>query len=145
MKIEKTDRVSAKFGGEALTFVIERGSLSSFEQAIDETAQNRLTRIAQGVASIKDIRQVLEFAAPEGRGRSLPLKSSDMLSLQLRRAMEEFRPPKENFVSKTLATNPPLKYAVLAQGILAAALHGIPVEAAHFDEDEEIGGELVDG
>jgi len=138
----KVDRVTAKFGGrENLNFQIERELLPHFEIMIEEPAQHRLRRLVTGAATVNDIREVLEFAAPKGLGRDVPRpdKSSggahDILKMRL--TLERMRPVSETFVAKVLKESPPLKYAVLAQGVLAAALLGIPEEASHFDEDEE--------
>lgn len=135
MSTEKIDRVTARFGGrDGLVFVVERETLPNFELAIGEPAQARLRRIASGHATVKEIRQVVEYAAPKGLGRAIPEKSFD---IEMLRTLEQVRKPARTFVGDTFEQNPPLKYAVLAQGILAAALYGIPVGADRFDEDEE--------
>lgn len=145
MKIEKTDRVTAKFGGRDLVFALDRGDLQGFEVAIGEPAQIRLNRLLGSRATIKDIREVLEFAAPPGLGRKVPTDQAQLMAIEFTRNFDIHKSRPKTFVSGVLASHPPLRYAVLAQGILAAALHGIPVSAATFDEDEEIGGEHVDG
>lgn len=137
---EKVDRVTAKFGGRDITFVIERELIPFFEQAIGEPAQLRLNRIAAGQATVRDIMSVVSYAAPKGLGAQIPVGSTDAMMAQMRRTLDELKKPPKTFVSETFAKYPPLKYAVLAQGILAAALYGIPREAAHFDEDEEDAG-----
>ncbi len=135
MSTEKTDRVSAKFGGrDGLTFVIPRDAIPNFELIIGEPAQARLRRIAAGHATVKEIRQVVEYAAPKGMGKTIPENAFD---IEMLRTLDQVRGPASTFVGETFEQNPPLKYAVLAQGILAAALYGIPTGAAHFDEDEE--------
>lgn len=134
---KKIDRVSAKFGGRKLEFCIPREKLSAFEALTNEPAQTRLAKLLSGSATINDIQEVLEYAAPEGFGRKLP-EGRNAAILHMRFDIERMSGrTKPNFVSTVFAEQPPMKYAVLAQGILAAALHGIPETAANFDEDEE--------
>lgn len=137
MTEKKTDRVTAKFGGRELTFAIPRELLPFFELMIKEAAQVRLSKIIHGFATTAEIREVLEYAAPKGLGREIPVDHGAAEMVRMRFQLEALRPPKKTFVSETMAKNGPMKYAVLAQGILAAALHGLPESAAHFDEDEE--------
>ena len=142
MTTQKTNKVTAKFGGEDLTFELARSTLQTFEFVIGEPAQNLLERIGTRYVTVKDVRSVLEYAAPEGYGRSLPDRH-DAITLQMWKIRSELAGPSDTFVAQVLVDNPPMKYAVLARGILTAALHGLPEDAAHFDEDEELA--IVDG
>lgn len=133
----KIDRVTAKFGGRELTFALERELIPYFELAIGEPAQVRLNKIISGFAKVREIIDVIECAAPKGLGTEISVGAASVFDVDMRRTLAQIRGHPKTFVSDVLAKNPPLKYSVLAQGILAAALHGIPAEAAHFDEDEE--------
>lgn len=137
MTEKKTDRVTAKFGGRDMTFVLERELLQFFEAAIGEAAQVRLSKIIHGFATTKEIREVVEYAAPEALGRKVPVSAGGVEVVKMRFALDAIRPERRTWVAGVFDKNGPMKYAVLAQGILAAALHGLPESAAHFDEDEE--------
>lgn len=137
MTVKKTDRVTAKFGGRELEFCIPREKLPAFEACMRQPAQRVLAEIIGGHANITLIQRVIEYAAPSGIGRTLP-GAGDLSFHPMRMEIEAMSGrTKSNFVTEVFKTNPPMKYAVLAQGILAAALHGIPEDAARFDEDEE--------
>ncbi len=135
--LKAVDRVTAKFGGKDVIFAINRAELQGFEVAIGEPAQIRLNRLSSGRATIRDIREVLEYAAPPGYGRKIPTDHAQLMAIELARSFNTHKKRPKTFVSDVLTSNPPLRYAVLAQGTLAAALHGIPETASHFDEDEE--------
>lgn len=101
-----------------------------------EPAQRRLARITAHMATIEEIREVLDYAAPARLGRSVP-ERKEAIHREMTRALEAIRGMPRTFVGDVLAANPPLKYSILAQGVLAAALHGLPPDAAEFNEDEE--------
>lgn len=130
----KTDRIAARFGGKDLTFSINRADLVRFEAAIEEPAQRRLDRIIGGFATISEIIEVIDYAGPPGYGRPIPSGAVDIMRVRLHR--QGRIGGDQSFSARVLRENPPAKYAVLAQGILAAALHGLPEDAATFDENE---------
>lgn len=134
------DEVRARFGGRDLVFKIPRAHVSGFEAAIGEPAHLRMQRISVGRNNIGEIREVLEYAAPEGYGKRIPTTESAVMRASMWRSMDKSllrTSAKPNFVEQTLNMNPPARYAVLAQGIIAACLYGIPEDAATFDENEE--------
>jgi hypothetical protein len=135
----KVDHVTARFGGrDGLVFGIAREDIPMFETMINEPAQARLARISAGHARVNEIAEVIEYAAPKGLGKAIPKAgSADAMTVHMKKMLDAHRPAPKTLVSETFAANPPLKYAVLAQGILAAALYGLPEDAATFNEDEE--------
>lgn len=135
----KLDHVSAHFGGQDMVFKIPRDRLEGFEAAIGQPAQSRLARIIANTASAAEIREVLEYAAPHGMGRGIPMTLAQITSATMWRGHDPsiIKGHRDSFVAKTLKANPPARYAVLAQGVIAACLYGLPASAASFDEREE--------
>lgn len=136
----KIDHIKARFGGRDLVFKIPRDHLAGFEAGIGEPAAIRFRRLVAGGASFQDVRKVLEYAAPAGLGRPIPQNDMDVMREQLFNSAHPatFAPISDqaSFVAKTLAANPPAKYALLAQVVIAACLYGVPEDAGGFDEDE---------
>ncbi|MCZ7977422.1 hypothetical protein O9X80_23255 [Agrobacterium salinitolerans] len=139
MTTTKTHKIEAKFGGQELVFELPRSDLDIVEAMIDETLNARLQRIVHGVASVADVTEILEMAAPPGKGSPI-FKRSDMSHIAIKRSLAKLKPLPQTFVAKTLIENGPMKYAVLAQGVIAAALFGVPESASTFDENEEADG-----
>ncbi|QIX20213.1 hypothetical protein [Agrobacterium pusense] len=136
MTTTKTHKIEAKFGGQELVFELPRSDLDIVEAMIGETLNARLQRIVHGVASVADVTEILELAAPFGKGSPI-CKRSDMGFIAMKRSLRTLKPQAQTFVAKTLIEHGPMKYAVLAQGVIAAALFGVPEAAAKFDENEE--------
>lgn len=128
--------IKAKFGGRDLVFELDRSKLPEIEIMLGEPAQRRLARITAFMATVEEIREVLDYAAPAGLGREVP-KRQEAMYREMTRTIEAIRGKPRTFIGDVLSSNPPLKYSVLAQGVLAAALHGLPPDAAEFNEDEE--------
>lgn len=136
MTTTKTHQITAKFGGQDLVFELPRSDLDIVEAMIGETLNARFQRIVHGVASVSDVTEILEIAAPVGKGQNI-CKRSEMSHIAIRKSLSQMKPRPQTFVAKTLIENGPMKYAVLAQGVIAAALFGVPAAAANFDENEE--------
>lgn len=130
---DKIDRVTAHFGGRDLTFKLDRDRIPYIESFLGEPLQVRWRKIMEGVARTAEVMQVVELAAPSGLGIKQPKDEMDVF--RIRTPMFSRGP--STWVGKVFADKPPARYAILAQGIIAAALTGIPAEAAHFDEREE--------
>lgn len=128
---EKIDHVTAHFGGRDLTFKLDRDRIPFIESFLGEPLQVRWRKIMEGVARTAEVMQVVELAAPSGLGINQPKDEIDVF--RIRPIMRKHR----SWVGKVFADKPPARCAILAQGIIAAALTGIPAEAAHFDEREE--------
>ena len=128
---DKIDHVTAHFGGRDLTFKLDRDRIPFIESFLGEPLQVRWRKIMEGVARTVEVMQVVELAAPSGLGINQPKDEIDVF--RIRPIMRNHR----SWVGKVFADKPPARYAILAQGIIAAALTGIPAEAAHFDEREE--------
>lgn len=135
--IERIDHVTAHFGGRDLTFKLDRERIPYIEEYLGEALQVRWRKIMSGDARQIEVMQIVELAAPAGLGVKQPASDIDVFRLKLTMLR------KPTWVAKVFAENPPARYAVLAQGIIAACLTGIPPDAAHFDEratddDEDI-------
>lgn len=129
----KTDHVTARFGGRDLTFKLDRSKIPYIESFLGEPLQVRWRKIMEGVARTAEVQQVVELAAPNGLGIKQPKDEMDVFRIRV----PMFSRGPSTWVGKVFADNPPARYSILAQGIIAAALTGIPAEAAHFDETEE--------
>jgi len=132
--------VKARFGGAERVFKIPRDKLENFELAIGEPAQVRFRRLVTGTATAEQVREVLELSAPRGLGQKLPESKveADTAAMWLalkRSAMAHVG--SDSFVAKAIAQKPPARFGLLAQGVLAACLYGLPAEAAFFDEDDD--------
>jgi len=129
-----TDEVKARFGGHDLVFKLPREKLPLFENSVGKPAQLLLRNLSAGLSTVNDIATVLEASAPRGWGNRGGISIVGM-NAALTRGLGAVPLSK---VEQVLRDNPPMKYAVLAQGVLAAALHGLPINVAVFDENEEV-------
>lgn len=137
--IDKADAVTAHFGGRDLAFKLDRDNLPYIEDYLGEPLQVRWRKIMAGDARVAEVQEVVELAAPAGLGIKQPKDEMDVFRIKMTRMGGAI--PRagrtRSWVGKVFADKPPARYAVLAQGIIAACLTGIPPEAAHFDEREE--------
>lgn len=127
-----TNEVKARFGGHDLVFKLPREKLPLFENSVGRPAQVILRDLTNGFATVNDIITVLESSAPRGWGNRGGVAIVG-LNAALTRGLGTAPPSK---VEQVLRDNPPMRYSILAQGILAAALHGLPEDVATFDENE---------
>jgi hypothetical protein len=130
---DRIDHVNARFGGRDLTFKLDRDKIPFIEDFLGEPLAVRWRKILAGDARVAEVQQVVELAAPSGLGIRQPANEIDVF--RIRPGMLR----KPTWVAKVFADNPPARYAVLAQAVIAAALTGIPIEAANFDESAEEG------
>lgn len=130
---DKVDYVTAKFGGRDLRFKLDRDKIPYIEDYLGEPLQVRWRKIMAGDARVAEVQQIVELAAPSGLGIKQPADAVDVFRIRPSMMLKGQR----TWVAKVFADKPPARYAILAQGIIAAALTGIPEGAAHFSEDEE--------
>ncbi len=138
------DAVTARFGGRDLTFKIARSALPAFEARMNRTARAVALELMGGDPKIATVRDVLNFAAPKGLGKHLPMSDYEIQMASVYRALDRslaeihFRSngePHRTFVEQVLADNPPAQYAPLAAAVLAAALFGISEDEATFTDE----------
>lgn len=135
---DRVDFVTAHFGGRDLTFKLDRDRIPYIEDYIGEPLQVRWRKIIAGTARVAEVQEIIELAAPAGLGIKQPKDDLDVFRVKMTRMGGAPKPARDRtWVGKVFADRPPARYAVLAQGIIAACLTGIPPEAAHFDEREE--------
>lgn len=130
---DRIDHVNARFGGRDLTFKLDRDKIPFIEDFLGEPLAVRWRKILAGDARVAEVQQVVELAAPAGLGIKQPADAVDVFRIRPSMMLKGQR----TWVAKVFADKPPARYAILAQGIIAAALTGIPAEAAHFDERDE--------
>ncbi|MBN9468989.1 MAG: hypothetical protein J0J10_09480 [Bosea sp.] len=144
---DKADAVTAHFGGRDLIFKLDRDKIPYIEDHLGEPLQVRWRKIMAGTARVAEVQEVVELAAPAGLGIKQPKDDIEVFRIKMAR-MGGAIPQSgrtRTWVGKVFAENPPARYAVLAQGIIAACLTGIPPgPAAHFDEREKADEEPAD-
>lgn len=128
------DRVRAVFGGENLVFRLPRERLTMFEHFTGKSVALLHQQLTGGFATISDILSVLEASAPHGWGNRGSMNIAGFGAAGLMRGLSAGPASK---VEQVLRDNPPMRYLILAQGVLTAALFGLPEEVAKFDESEE--------
>lgn len=130
------DSVSAKFGGRAVTFKIDRRDLPSFEAMTGASAFATFRRIVNGDWAVADLSRVLRFAAlGEKTIKQLRSQAVGKTLVSGGIAIDGFvdaRSPA--WVNEALTTQPPAQYAALAVNVLGAALFGVDDEDAMFDD-----------